>query len=456
VNFDGPVRVADTAGSGTATVTLSFDNWKGAKVAPTTHSLIVQPAKATVKIEPVADNLIGTLVHPDRTASVWTVSYSADGARLFATGYPSGVVQIFDPAGRKELRRIETPPGLRGSAEYALLTPDWKTLYVPVEVRKVKSFEKNGKQFRRIEQSGSIRVWDMTTGEERSPLKPPEGSAPVFARLSPDGNALVCVERPSADIDAEAVRPPDVTAIWDLTTRTRRKLADGDQIPAFAPDGKTLAIDHRDYEAKTSTVRLLDAATLKELARLDCPEKERFFSLGRFSPDGSRVVVSLGGKKGAPIEVWFLDGKTLAERGRFVIDGDPESYGWGSGAFTPDGTRYVILGAKGKVVVWDMQGKKVDRTFPLENSRWNLAISPDGKTLAVPWAPKSDNQERVRNPDPQDYPQPRVTLFDLAGKAQPRTLLARHGFVGAVAFSPDGKTLAFGSSGGVHLFDLTK
>ena len=47
-------------------------------------------------------------------------------------------------------------------------------------------------------------------------------------------------------------------------------------------------------------------------------------------------------------------------------------------------------------------------------------------------------------------------LFDLTGKAAPRTLVARHGFTGGVAFSPDGKQLAFGSSGGVHLFDLTK
>ncbi len=65
-------------------------------------------------------------------------------------------------------------------------------------------------------------------------------------------------------------------------------------------------------------------------------------------------------------------------------------------------------------------------------------------------------EERVREPDPQDYPQPRVTLYDLAGKNPPRTLVAPHGFVGGVAFSPDGKTLAFGTSGGVRLFDLTK
>ena len=456
MNLDGPVRVADAAGSGTATVTLSFDNWTGAKVAPTTYPVQVAP-KQTAKAEPVADNLVGTLVHPDRKAIVSTVMYSADGTRLFATGYPSGAVQIFDAGSRKELRRIETPAGFRGSAEYALPTPDWKTLYVPVEKRKVKSVEKAGKQVTRIENTGSIRVWDLTTGEEQAALRPPDGYAPVFAKLSPDGNTLVCIESPSYDADPEGLPPPDVTAVWDLRTRTRRKLADGFRVPVFAPDGKTLAVEDRGYESKTSNVRLLALATFKELARLDSPEKDRHFSLGSVSSDGAVLAVSLGGRKGAPREVWFRDAKTLADRGRFVADGNPDRYGWGAGAFTPDGSRYVILGAKGRVAVWNVGEKKVERTFELESEAWQLAVSPDGKTLAVPWTPKSDLRESgVRDPDPQDYPQPRVTLFDLVGKAPPRTLVGRHGFTGGVAFRPDGKALAFGSSGGVHLFDLTK
>jgi hypothetical protein len=35
-------------------------------------------------------------------------------------------------------------------------------------------------------------------------------------------------------------------------------------------------------------------------------------------------------------------------------------------------------------------------------------------------------------------------------------LIAPHGYVGGLAFSPDGKKLAFGGAGAVHLFDLTK
>ncbi len=454
MNLDGPVRVADTVGSGTASVTLSFDNWKGAKVAPTTHAVVVSPAKAGPKAEPVAEDLVATLVHPDRKASVWTVKFFNDGTRLFASGYPSGIVQIFDVANRKEVRRIDTPAGLRGSANYALLTPDWKALYVPIEKSKAKAIEKDGKKAYRIEYSGPIRVWDLTTGEEKESIEPAADSGSVHATLSPDGQFLVCVERSSYDSDGNG---KDATVIWNLKTGAKRKLGDGYLIPAFAPDGKTLAVRHYNYEAKTSDVRLHDAATFKELAKLDCPEKDRQFSLDAFSSDGSVIAVNIGGKKGAPREVWFRDAKTLEDRGRFVGEANPDRHGWGGGKFTPDGKKYVIFGLKGEASVWDVAAKKVVRTFEIGADSWQLAISANSKTLAVAWAPKRDaGLEEGRDPDPRDYPQPRVTLFDLVGTAPPRTLIAPHGFTGGVAFSPDGKTLAFGTSGGVRLFDLTK
>ena len=47
-------------------------------------------------------------------------------------------------------------------------------------------------------------------------------------------------------------------------------------------------------------------ASGKELAGLDCPDKERNLAIDAYSPDGSLVAVSLGGKMGAPREVLFL------------------------------------------------------------------------------------------------------------------------------------------------------
>lgn len=456
MNFDGPVRVADTAGSGTAAITLSFEAWKGASIAPSTHAVTVLPPKVGPKAEAVAVNLIASLVHPERKASISEVRFSPDGSRLFVSGYPSGVVQIWDVASRKELRRIETPPGSRGSADYALITPDWKTLYVPVEKSTVKSFERDGKKLSRVENSGTIRVWDLTDGKEQEPLKPTEGTAPVFAKLAPDGRFLVCVERPS--YDSTDTQSKDVTVVWDLETRKKWKLADRYAIPSFAPDGKSVVVCHHDFEAKTSVIRRLELASEKELARVPCPEKERWFSGGPVSPDGAVVALSLGGKKGAPLEVWLLDANTLEQRGKVIGKGDSERYGWsGGGLFTPDSKLYVVGEGVGNLLVWDVAGSKLERTLATgsDQQAWFPAIRPDGKTLAIGWSPKWD-LEGVREPDPRDLPQPRISLVDLTGKNPPRVLIAPHGYSGHCAFSPDGKTLALGSSGAVHLFDLTK
>ena len=360
MNLDGPVRVATTAGSGTASVTLSFANWKGAKVAPTTHAIVVAPAKPGPKAEAVAESFVATLTHPDRKAVIWTVKFSNDGKRLFISGYPSGIVQIFDVESRKETRRIDTPAGLRGSADYALITPDWKTLYVPVEVRKVTSSEKDGKVVQRLEESGRIRSWDVATGEERPDLRPPDGSAPYHATLSPDGRQLLSTERQS--FAAGEPRKVGIWA-WELQTGARRKLFDGGSYPLFSPDGRTVAVNANDWEAKVHVLKLIDFATGKERASFRCPEKSSIMLGGEFSPDGSIVVADIRGSKEARPAIVFLDAKTLAERGRFVGEPDPEGRGMITASFSPDGKTCILLETTGKAHVWDVGASKEVRSF---------------------------------------------------------------------------------------------
>jgi WD40 repeat protein len=271
VNLDGPVRVPDAAGSGKATIILSFKAWKGVNVEPTTHSVTILPPRAGPKTEPTSPQLVASLVHPDRKASLWGVNFSADGARLLAFGYRSGIVQIWDLASRKELHRIDTPPG-PGSAEYAVMTPDWKTLYVPFEKRSVKPFERGGRRLYRIEYGGQTRVWDVSSGKEKDPLLPSAGSAPIRATLAPGGRFLLCVERPTYE---SGNRPKDVTVVWDLATHKKWKLTDGAAVPAFAPDGKSVVVSANNYETKDSALKLLELTTGKELAKVSCPEKGR-------------------------------------------------------------------------------------------------------------------------------------------------------------------------------------
>jgi hypothetical protein len=61
-----------------------------------------------------------------------------------------------------------------------------------------------------------------------------------------------------------------------------------------------------------------------------------------------------------------------------------------------------------------------------------------------------------RDPDPRDYPQPRIVLFDLTREGPPEEMVCPHGWTGEVAFSADGKTLAAGGTGAVHLFDVSR
>jgi WD40 repeat protein len=457
VNLHGPVRVADAVSSGTATITLSFDAWKEVRVAATTHSVTVLPPKPAPKTEPVAPNLVATLVHPEKKASTGQLEFSKDGKRLFVSGYPSGVVQIWEVASRKELRRFETPPGTRGTSHYAILAPDWKRLYVPVDERTVQNIELDGKRHRRFDRSGDIRVWDVESGKEGAQLRSTRGASVLYAYSAPGGRFLVAIEADGYDTSHEAPEPRAV--VWDLVTGSKRILGEGFYQPSFSPDGKTVAVVREEYVAgkhTNSRVCVLDFTTGKERASLNWPEKERWFSIGPISPDGKVVAVYVGGKMGAPLEIWFRDAKTLADRGRLTGKGDPERAGWGGpGQFTSDSRCFVSTDLEGNVLVWDVRGQKLERSIPLGGgtSCGRFALNPDGNTVAVAWMPKSDTRPGDE-PDPQDLPQPRISLIDLAGNAPPRILIAPHGYAGTVAFSPDGKTLAFGSSGAVHLFDL--
>jgi WD40 repeat protein len=456
VNLYGPVRAADTTGSGSATVKLTFDAWKDGAVAATTHSVKVLPAKQGPKAEPVAAELITTLPHPDKLANHTTVRYSADGKRLFTAGYPSGVIQFWDVESKTETYRIETPRGYRGTADYALLSPDWKTLYVPMETRKTTPTEKDGKQAYRIEYTGPIRRWDLAAKKELDALAPPAGHGNQYAVLAPGGTHLLSVERKDT---IAGDKDTSLTVLWDTATGKRTEVGDGFRVPLFSADGKRMATDIRDYDTKTTAVSVVSFPDRKPVAEWKYEGKDgRTLALGKFSPDGKVLACKLGGKKGAEPTTLFLDADTLKEVGRWVGTADPDGYGWEDGTFTPDGKRYLIIDGAGTLTVWDVAAKKVARTLAIGNRSWQHAVSPDGKWLAVGWSPKWDESvTNNRDPDPQDLPQPRVTLVDLTDPdARPRTLVAPHGYVGAVAFRPDGQQLAFGTAGGVHLFDLAK
>jgi WD40 repeat protein len=479
VSFHGPVRVPDNAAVATATATLSFDGWKGAAIAPSTHSVTVRPRRSAPVPEPVARSLIASLPLDPPLGGSWNVAFSPDGTWVCASCYPFGTVQIWDAATRKELNRIAPPPGYGtagayATADYALPSADWKTLYIPVLQRTSRRVERDGKKSLQVDYAGFIRVWDVAAGKDRGLLRPADGAAPSQVRLDPGGRFLVCVEQHSHEATDTPQGPTEATVVWDLATGEKSKLCDGSLIPGFAgdgrtglsfgPGGKSVLSAGNDYRHKTSTIKVLSIPGGEQLARLDSPEKGRYFYAGPTSPDGSLIAVYVAGKPEDPQEMWFLGARTLDKQGQILLGKpDPEQYGWGNGQFglfTPDGQRFVALGDC-QVLVWDIAGHKLERSLPVGDWwRRRLALSPDGKTLAVAWMPKDRELESELNAgaraDQKYFPQPRISLIDLAGDTAPRTLIAPHGRVCGLAFCPAGNLLAFAGGDAVHLFDLRK
>jgi WD40 repeat protein len=399
----------------------------------------------------VSERFLRTLVHPDRKANVTDVRFFAGGTRLFVAGYPSGVVQVFDTVTGKEFRRIESPPGYRGSANYALPTPEFRTLFVPVERRKVTVFEKDGQRQQRVDYNGELLAWDLANGKALPSLATSApGRGVVMAYLSPGGNKLVTVERPGYNRGESFA---DESVLWDMTTRTATSLGKGYSMAAFTRDGRRLAITLFANQAESSKLFVKDLESGRTLFTKEAHSKGRGFSWPAFSPDNRTLAVQDGaGRIDQPATLRLYDMETGNELAAFDSAG---KYPFLEMKFSPDGRRLAAADYNGGLTVWDLAARKVERTMVLPGGARELSFSPGGERLAVLTQPKWERADYSDTPDPADLPQPRVLVFDLARGGEPETLMCPHGYAGGLAFSPDGKTLAAGGAGGVHLFDLS-
>jgi WD40 repeat protein len=414
-------------------------------VASTTHKLRVRDPQSGETL-PLSPRLVRSLPHPERTAYFSRVAFTPAGT-LFGAGYPSGIVQVWDVATGKELRRVATPPGLRSSSGYALTPDNFSTLYVPTEGRTRTPIKDAPKETVRWDYQGEILRWDLATGKANPSIKAPErhGFGPSY--LSPDGGWLVALEVVSHRSDER--EPERVVRLYDTATGKGRKLGGGFAMAAFLPNNRGTFLTFGGRRNGDGGLKLFGMDG-KEHATFD-REAGRLFYWPTTSAGGKFVAAEARKAQrngGSAIRVY--DAASRKRVAEFVGD-----HAFLAPTFSPDGRFLAACDQGDTLSVWDVVQRTLVRRHTFKGM-WltrAVAFSPDGKKVAMPARAKTDD-DRLGDLEPLDMPQPRVYLFDLTSKAEPEEIVCPHGWAAAAAFSADGKTLAVGGSGAVHLFDV--
>jgi RNA polymerase sigma factor (sigma-70 family) len=285
------------------------------------------------------------------------------------------------------------------------------------------------------------RLWEVSTGRPLGHLSLPGNERVGPIALSPDGQTLAAGGSDGA------------IHLLDLRTgkAVRRLVGHPEDVSslAFSPDGKRLASGrHFDYprrHGQDNPIQFWDVATGKEL-RLLTGHKDTVLSVA-FSPDG-KTLASGAERYDPTLRLWDVaTGHEL-----FALKGHGGEL-W-SVACSPDG-KTVATGSMDKSIrLWDVAtGQERLRLTGHRADVMAVTYSPDGKLLA-----SGSFDRTLRLWDPATGRQLWQREEDEAGNASTFTSSSRFRInrgICAVAFSPDGQTLAAaGRDHTLHLFDV--
>ena len=351
-------------------------------------------------------------MHGERGYGIGSLAFSPDGKTLATLGTQSGVfLRLFDVDTGKERKAFPKDGNQRPDRGSVAFAPDGKTVAAAL---------------------ASIHLYDTTTGEERLRIDRRAGNL----QFTDGGKTLV------GAVDGAIYR-------WDTATGKALTPEAGDSVVdqiLVTADGKRV-ITRGQY----GYAHIWDGASGKHLRRFQSGWQRRL----ALSPDGRYLAWPVTDES-----VQFKDPQTpdstyYGTRIRLYdiaadkfVDRFPTSKGSAEDlAFTGDGKKLVTSDRHpGTVRIWDFEGAKEERSFPiamkpLKEKPYSVSrtlLSPDGKTAVVTYEEHSIiDRFGLRGP-PQH-----IRLWDVAtGKELPEL---NGGHPVDKAFSSDGRlVLLFG------------
>ncbi|MXV73839.1 hypothetical protein F4Z99_06140, partial [Candidatus Poribacteria bacterium] len=359
----------------------------------------------------------GDLLHTLEHEHYFTdVAFSPDGKMIASAigGRDGQILYFWD---------VETGQRLRTFTEHGYdinsiaFSPDGQTLAI-------------GSQYTiQGDDGGDLTLWDLDTGTLLHTLVG-HGYYIIDVAFSPDGQTLT------------SASGEGTLRFWNVETGqllyTSNDHTTNITDVAFSPDGRRLVTVSGDYHVGTDpTIRLWDIGTRSLLYTIT---GHLFYSVD-FSPDGQ--ILASGSHDGA-IGLWDINTGRLL-RTLTGHDGSVKTL------FSPDGQILASGSYDGVIGLWDINTGRLLRTLHRNLPVVDINFSPDGSMLAsvISRGFKNDNVDNLQLWDVDTG----TPLDPTLGWSHPTHNIRGMSF-SRIDFSPDGKTLAAGSSNWVHLWDV--
>jgi WD40 repeat protein len=290
---------------------------------------------------------------------------------------------------------------------------------------------------------GAMNLTPQRLSAQEGTPPTPKAGAPASKTIAVDSDQVVTVAYSPDGLLVAGGGSGKNIRLWDPRTgKAQQELVGHRGIVralAFAPDGRTLVSGGDDH-----SIRFWDVRT-GQLKRT-LPKQIGMVSSIVFAPDGKTLATSSTGATDGSrtwtgeIKVWDARTGELL-RSRSAKAGSHLS-------FSPDGR--TLASGEGVVKFWDMRSGELTQTLRSNHGAVRLVVfSPDGRTLAG-----ADGYE-VRRGEGTTW-MSEACLWDTRTGKLRRTLTDLKPWLRSLAFSPDSKVLATGTSGPAREFERVR